>query len=119
MNKYLAGILYIDDEEEKYYTDDFKIFQRDTDETVGKCDLQQWALCANSPWSQENIHYILSYNCEDGKEITWKCEYSVASYDGIFASVFGYGNTEMEALEDCIKHFQALQSEYNVDNKSF
>lgn len=55
----------------------------------------------------------------DENEPIWKCKYYVIGYDGIFASVFGYGDTEVEALKDCKTHFKMLQDKYNPDDVSF
>ena len=33
--------------------------------------------------------------------------------------IYGYGQTEQEALEDCIKYFNDIQSKYNKDDDYF
>lgn len=126
MKKYKAGWLYVNKENEfDYYTDDFETFYKDNDEELSNEDLNEWAVCANSPWSQAHETYEIKVNCKDAytemdeNEPIWKCEYYVIGYDGISASVFGYGYTEIEALEDCKNHFQMLQDKYNPEDDSF
>lgn len=122
--KYKAGsFLYC--EQENYYTEDFSAFYRESTEKLTKEDLKYWSIWLNSPWSQAHEKYIISLNCKDAytemdkEEPIWKCEYSVVGYDGICATVFGYGDTEDLALEKCKKHFQVLQELYNPNGESF
>lgn len=123
MKKYKAGSFYFN-EEENYYTDDFVIFYKENDEELNNNDLIQWAVWINSPWSQAHKSYEIrcngkdTYTQMDENEPAWECEYSIVGYDGISASVFGYGNTEVEALESCKSHFQMLQDKYNTESKS-
>lgn len=123
MKKYKAGSFYFD-EEENYYTDDFVTFYKENDEALNNDDLEQWAVWFNSSWSQAHESYEIRCNCKDAytqmdeNEPTWKCKYSIVGYEGISASVFGYGNTEVEALENCKNHFQMLQDKYNTENES-
>lgn len=123
MKKYKAGSFYFN-EEENYYTDDFVTFYKENDEELNNNDLIQWAVWINSPWSQAHEGYNIRCNCKDAytemnkNEPIWKCEYSIVGYDGISASVFGYGNTEVKALNSCKSHFQMLQDKYNTENKS-
>ena len=111
-------------DEEKYYTDDFIKFCDEKDNELSIDDLSNWAIWINSPWSQVHERYKIVCNCEsayvemDKNELTWKCEYFIIGYDGICAIVVGYGNTEVEALEECKKHFDYLQENYNKENKS-
>ena len=124
MKKYFAGSLQIRDEE-KYYTDDFIKFYDEKNNELSIDDLSNWAIWINSPWSQVHERYKIVCNCEsayvemDKNEPTWKCEYSIIGYDGVCAIVVGYGNTEVEALEECKKHFDYLQETYNKEDESF
>lgn len=124
MKKYKAGTFYFD-EELIYYTDDFINFYKDNDEKLTKEDLEEWAIWINSPWSQIHEEYEIKCNCKDaytqisGNEPAWKCEYSIVGYDGISASVMGYGDAEINALESCKRHYQMLQEKYNTENISF
>lgn len=124
MRKYKAGIFeYI--EEEIYYTDDFITFYDENDEVLSEENLKYWSEWINSPWSQDHEKYEIRINCKDAytpmdeSKLGWVCEYYIIGYDGITASVFGYGNTEIEALKSCKEHFGWLQAKYNGDNKSF
>jgi Sec7-like guanine-nucleotide exchange factor len=126
MKKYKAGWFYFNKENEfDYYTDDFETFYKDNDEKLSNEDLEEWAVTINSPWSQVHETYEIKLNCKnaytemDENEPIWKCEYYVTGYDGISASVFGYGYTEVEALKDCKIHFRMLQNKYNPEDDSF
>lgn len=126
MKKYKAGGFYFNKENYfEYYTDDFKTFYQENDKELTSEDLEEWALTLNSPWSQADERYEIEVNCKnaytpmDENDPIWRCEYSIVGYDCISASVFGYGNTEAEALTDCTKHFQMLQSKYNPEDESF
>ena len=126
MKKYKAGWLWLNKENEfNYYTDDFETFYKDNDEELSEKDLEEWAVCVNSPWSQAHGTYEITLNCKDAytkmdeNEPTWKCEYYVTGYDGISASVFGYGYIEVEALKDCKLHFRMLQNKYNPEDECF
>ena len=98
MKKYKAGIFdYI--EEEIYYTDDFITFYDENDEVLSEENLKYWSEWINSPWSQDHEKYEIRLNCKDAytpmdeSKPRWVCEYYIIGYDGITASVFGYGNT--------------------------
>ena len=126
MKKYKAGWLYFNKENEfNYYTDDFQTFYKDNDEELSDEALSEWAICVNSPWSQINETYEVKLNCKDAytkmdaNAPLWKCKYHVIGYDAISASIFGYGDTEVEALKDCKNHFEMLQDKYNPDDMSF
>ena len=125
MKKYKAGLFFHNkDLSFDYYTDDFETFYKENDEELTKDDLEEWAVWINSPWSQAHERYELSFNCKDAytqmneTDPKWKCEYHTIGYGGISASVYGYGNTEIEAFENCKKHFQMLQVKYNPENES-
>lgn len=122
MKKYKAGSFYFD-KDNIYYTDDFVNFYKENDEELTKEDMEEWAIWINSPWSQAHEKYEIKCNCKDSytkmdeNAPVWQCEYSIAGYDGIFASVIGYGNSEIESLENCKSNFQMLQEYYNTENE--
>lgn len=127
MKKYKAGSLIFSEEEtENYYTDDFKKFYKENGEELSNEELKYWAVWVNSPWSQAHEHYQISPNCKDAytqmdkNNPAWRCEYYIVGYDGISASIFGYGDeTEIQSLKDCINNFQFLQYQYNPDKENF
>lgn len=126
MKKYKAGYVYMYVVNRfDYYTGDFEKFYTENDEELSQKDLEDWAMWINSPWSQTHERYEIRLNCKDAytemdeSDPAWRCEYSVTGYDGISASVFGYGNTEIAALEDCKNHFKMLQDRYNAEGVSF
>lgn len=126
MKKYKAGAFYFNKRHNfEYYTNDFKTFYKENDEELTNEDLEEWAVTINSPWSQADEKYEISLNCKspyipmDENEPMWRCRYCIIGYEFISASVFGYGNTEAEALVDCKDHFQMLQDKYNPEDESF
>lgn len=122
----LAGSLDIVEEHE-YYTHDFKKFYSDLEMTqeLSDKDLNVWAVCLNSPWSQMHEKWTVECNCEnaykpmDENKPTFRCHYEIIGYDGLTAIIIGYGETPSEALQECIAHFEFLQSNYNKENGSF
>lgn len=122
----LAGSLEIV-KKENYYTNDFTKFYKDIEmvqELAGE-DLNKWAVCLNSLWSQSHEKWIVECNCVnaytpmDENKPTFRCIYEVVGCDGITSGVIGYGNTQQEALQECIARFEYLQNEYNKENKNF
>lgn len=122
MEKYKVGYFYYEETEKDYYTDDFVHFFKSDNTELDKKDLEQWIIWSNSPWSQVHKDYIISVNCKDEytkinpNEPIWKCTYEVIGYDGITTGIIGYGNTKIEALNDCDYLFKSLQEKYNPDN---
>ena len=82
-------------------------------------ELNNYAVWLNSPWRQKDESYIIQCNCKDAytemKPPYMKCTYTIIGYDGISASVVGYGDTEELALKDCLDRFKYLQENYNKD----
>lgn len=118
-NKRLIGVLYINKNEFNFYINNDNQFENTTD------DLNELAVCNNSPWSQTHETYTIKYNCKDSYtqkeeiELDWKCEYKVIGYDGITSIIYGYGNTPEESLKDCKLMCERLQKEYNKEDESF
>lgn len=122
MKKYLAGRFVFSKEINcSYYTDDFENFFYEDDKEVSEEDLKEWAVTLNSPWTDDCVCYqITRYTPKSESEpLLWKCEYSVVGYDGITATVIGYGYTESFALGGCLKLFSHLQEKYNPEDDSF
>lgn len=123
MKKYKAGSFSFN-KEIVYYTDDFIDFYKENNEKITKKEVEEWAILLNSPWSQVHEKYEIKCNCKDAytqideNELAWKCEYYIVGYDGISASVIGYGNTEFDALKKCKDCFRMLQEKYNTENES-
>lgn len=126
MGKYRAGYVhYMGETSIDAYTDDFKTFVDEEGNPLDGEDLECWAVTANSPWSQAHERYTIKCNCKDAytemdkNDFVWKCKYSIIGYDMIEAAVYGYGNTEGEALSECIKHFKEIQEMFNKEDESF
>lgn len=92
--------------------------------TNQKEDLEGFAALINSPWSQADKIYTIRYNCKDAytpkedNEPDWVCEYKVIGYEMITSVLYGYGNTQQEALKNCMDMFDRLQKEFNKDGAS-
>lgn len=114
----LLGKLIYEDNKNDFYIEDNKF-------CGSQEELERFAVCSNSPWSQVNEKYRIRYNCVDGytgkdkSEPDWECTYEVVGYDMITSIIYGYGDTPQEALENCVNLFNKLQKEYNKDNESF
>lgn len=127
MNR-LGGLL-IANAELEFFTENNKIFITDKNKTeslreASKEDLEDYAVCLNSPWSINDENYHVKFNVEDGyheplEEALYKCGYKVVGYDRITSYIIGYGNTPNEVLLNCQKVFQDIQSKYNPEGESF
>ena len=124
MKKFKAGEITLFDERlNEIFTNDFKSFVNADNEEVNKEDLQEWAEWLNSPWTYSTKSYTIMHNCNHGvtrpdEEYPWLCEYTAVGYEGVTTSIFGYGDSEITALENCIKNFELIQAKYNPDNVS-
>lgn len=107
-----------------YYDTDKKQFLYPDGTECSKRDLYELAVWINSPWSQDTMKYGIKINCKDGyTEIekgvpVWKCKYTITGYEGVSATIIGYGDTEEDALKDCKDLFSKLQKEYNPEDDS-
>lgn len=118
-----------------YYTSDYKEFfildeevgdlNEDNYKKLTKEELNDLAVCLNSPWSQTNEKYVIKVNCKDAYtdiaegDFAWKCEYLVHGYEYMTSSIIGYGHTENEALLNCMENMKYLQKTYNKEDESF
>lgn len=108
-----------------YYTDDFETFYNVDDTKLSEKDLEDWAYWLNNSWSQDNEMYEIKLNCKDAytemdkNKPIWKCKFHIVGAELTTSSVFGYGNTEVEALEHCKKIFQMLQERYSEEDECF
>lgn len=126
---YTAGVFALDDNDAyTYYTYDFIKFYNEDKTEMTEDDLRRYAICLNSPWSVTNEKYSISCNImpskkkedkENEPELYWTCEYSIIGYDGLLATIMGYGGTDTEAFQKCKEHFEYLQKRYNPENESF
>lgn len=122
----LAGSLQIV-EEKNYYTNDFRKFYKDVDMTheLSVEDAELWAVSLNSPWSQKDETWIVECNCVNAyfpmfkRDPVFRCCYEVVGCDMITSIVYGYGNTQQDALQECLEHFDFLQKEFNKADKSY
>lgn len=109
------------------YSDDNKTFYSDEKGTILLENevLENWSVISNSPWGQTDDSYVIKANCINNytkipeTEPKWRCVYTVIGYEEVWSNIFGYGNTEEEALKDCKDLFKYLQENYNKENKRF
>lgn len=122
----LCGTIHIHDSIQQYFSNQtWTTWTNESGETPSKTDLNNLAVCINSPWSQKHETYTISLNCKDAytdiPEHTplFQCAYTVIGYDGITSILYGYGASETEALENCMELFEYLQYTYNPEDESF
>lgn len=119
-----SGIKTTENQVRFYSSSDFSGFYNKEDERYTNKHVESLATFINSPWSQDDESYLIKVNCKDAytemnpEDPKWKCEYTIIGYDGITTIIFGYGNTEEEALADCKRLFKLLQKNYNKENVS-
>ena len=118
------GLNMTDTPNVKVYTDDMKYFT-DGKEELTNDDMEAYAVFLNSPWSQANEKYVIELNCKDAytamneSDPVFRCYYQVVGYEACLSTIYGYGNTEMEALENCMNNFKYIQEKYNPEDESF
>ena len=102
-----------------YYTSDWKVFYcDDSNLPVSIASLECYAAWLGDPWSQADEHYEMQVNCKDAytemkdEDPLWVCVYWVRGYEGTRTGIYGYGNTEEEALADCKKHYKYIMETY-------
>ena len=110
-------IAVINDNDEKiyfYYNEQSKIYADIEDGSIE--DVRNLAQLLENPWDDGEINYIITIDTEssiltiDNDKPKWKCEYYAASYDFVEVSVFGYGNTQNDALNDCMETMKYIVS---------
>ena len=81
-------------------------------------DLEYYANCLGEPWSWSHESFIIKPNKESSysemPEGTpeWKCCYVVIGYEFMETGIYGFGNTEEEALADCKKKLEYIFEVY-------
>lgn len=82
--------------------------------------LKSWALVLNSPWGSTDASYLIKPNANNRYSDTngFMCTYAVVGYECMTAEIIGYGNSEIEALQNCINLFKSVQKKYNPDDDS-
>jgi hypothetical protein len=126
--KLLVGIMNLEplggDKEIKIYSSDNKHFYDKNNRELNNEDLELWAVWVNSPWSSFHDNYDIGFNVDDAysniheNEPKYRCEKHILGYEGVYASVIGYGETEEEALKNSKELFAYLQKEYNKENEA-
>lgn len=122
MKMIFVGKLTCEEEEDiKFYTEDYKNFYTDEKkkQKATADELDNLAVFMNNPWTNAHKEYRFKMNCKNkyGDMIpgapAWKCVYFVEPDDEIKAYIYGYGETEEEALKNCKDFYNLLQKDYN------
>ena len=110
----LAGVLLFGDSQIKYYSENHHTFFTDNRRRnlMGEEYLRELALWVNSPQNQESQGYTIVRNAQG----SWVCKYSVESVGSVKTVLYGYGASEMDALNQCRSILTYLQEKYNAEN---
>lgn len=123
MKRFLAGILEIEGEEEKFYTEDYIDFYTTNDvftinSGTSENPINDWVYCLLHPWSIADEEYTVELNYKNAYTAIpddvpqYRCIYSVCAYGSISGKLYAYGDTPQEALQTCIEAFEMLQARY-------
>ena len=122
----LAATITIHNTKESFFTNtQFTNWQDEHHNLYTKPYLNRLAVGINSPWSQAHDQYLIKANAKDAyteipeKEPLFICTYHVIGAENIQTELYGYGNTEEEALQNCQALFAHLQQTYNPEDESF
>ena len=91
-------------------------------ESDGQEIMERFALWLNSPWSSKHESYNIEYNIADAYSEPsegwpqWRCSYSTIGYEYAQSTIYGFGDTEEDALKDCKKRFAEIQKKYNPED---
>lgn len=123
MKRFLAGILEIEGEEEKFYTEDYIDFYTTNDvftinSGTSENPINDWIYCLLHPWSIADEDYTIELNYKNAYTAIpddvpkYRCIYSVCAYGSISGKLYTYGDTPQEALQTCIEAFEMLRARY-------
>lgn len=112
----LIGILLFGDSQINYYSENSRTFFLDAQKKwkMGEEYLSELALWVNSPRNQESRCYQISCIQKD----VWVCKYSVESLGSVKTVLYGYGVSELDALNHCKVTWVYLQEKYNAENNA-
>ena len=117
--KIIAGYHIWGDSVLAYWTSDWKVFyNNDSNIPVSIHDLGYYASMLQDPWSGVHEFYIIRPNQESAyKDMPdnvplFKCLYNVIGYEYMETGIYGFGNTEEEALANCKKHYELIVKTY-------
>lgn len=124
MERFLAGILEIEGEEEKFYTEDYIDFYTTNDvftinSGTSENPINDWVYCLLHPWSIADEDYTVELNYKNAYTAIpddvpqYRCIYSVNTYGCISGKLYAYGDTPQEALQKCVEVFEMLQAKYD------
>lgn len=118
MNNKIIGRVYLDGYEEIYFENE-TVEIKNNEENKKYTDkeyFKDFAITNNSPWSLRNENWIIRY---DDNEDAYLCSHYIIGYDMIESELYAYGDTEVEALQNCIKFFREFQEKWNPEGECF
>lgn len=112
----LVGVLLFGDSQINYYSKDSRTFFMDNQKKrkMGEEYLSELALWVNSPKNRESQEYCIVQDVQG----FWICKYSVESLGSVKTVLYGYGVSELDALNHCKATWAYLQENYNVKNNA-
>ena len=116
MNNKIIGRICLDDYEEIYFENETVKIKNNKKKYTYEEYFKDFAITNNSPWSLRNEKWIIRY---DDKDDNYLCSHYVTGYDMIESELYAYGNTEVEALQNCMKFFKKFQEKWNPEGESF
>lgn len=78
--------------------------------TNEQSELEDWAYCLNTPWSDTSMHYNVHPDYQNTGR--WIAEKTVIVYDSIDASIIACGDTPQDAITNCDKFFEEIKTKY-------
>ena len=110
--KLIAGYHIWDSSTLTYWTADWQnFFLNDGDLPMRKEDLEYFISTLESPLNWNSARFVIKLNREIPMRKTpapkWKCYYKVNG-DGFESGLYGFGNTEEEALANCKKRLEYM-----------
>ena len=124
MERLLAGVLEIEGEEEKFYTEDYIDFYTTNDvftinSGTSENPINDWVYCLLHPWSITDENYTIELNYKNAYTAIpedvpqYRCMYYVIPYAYVSVKLYAYGDTPQEALQKCMEVFDMLKAKYN------
>ena len=87
--------------------------------------LHKWAILLNSPYSKIDTSYTIDQPLAkalrffEGEEYDYVCELFVIASNHANASLYGRGNTPVEALNHCIRSMECVQKTFNPKGEKY
>lgn len=123
MKYILLGEIYVDGKLDTQFhfdgTDNFSYIEFKVLDDKGWSNteeaLKYLCWCIHNAWSFHHEKYEIGFirNPAKKQELISRCKYEVNCGDGIFANIYGYGETEVLALINCLDNQKMLETKYS------